>query len=365
LPTLITLLNANFTFFKKEKNFLWLRRTILDSFLLIFFVGVTLVIFSPYNFLAWREFLGSFYYESGVATGKIDVFYTRQFKDTVPIIFQITRIFPYALGWLSIFFYFGFLFLSWQKKEINFLRWAFLIYFIPTSFLYTKWTRFMAPILPIMILFSLVFLVKIKNYLKNRILNLLFYVFFFILLLPGIGYISIYQNQDSRFQASIWSIENIPPRSYILSETANVVDVPFVLPEKIKTIVDYTYISFNFYDLDFNEKIPLELENHLNRADYIFIPSRRIFKNHYCIDDNKKIIGYFSNHCQNLKKTYPLLNQYYQKLFSGGLGFKKVAEFSSYPKIEIFNKKIIEFKDEEAEETWSVFDHPVIRVYRR
>jgi hypothetical protein len=52
-------------------------------------------------------------------------------------------------------------------------------------------------------------------------------------------------------------------------------------------------------------------------------------------------------------------------LFDGKLGFKKVAEFSSYPTIKLFNRKIFEFKDEEAEETWTVFDHPVIRVYKK
>lgn len=45
--------------------------------------------------------------------------------------------------------------------------------------------------------------------------------------------------------------------------------------------------------------------------------------------------------------------------------FKKVAELSSYPTIELFGKKVIEIKDEMAEETFTVFDHPVIRIYKR
>jgi len=42
-----------------------------------------------------------------------------------------------------------------------------------------------------------------------------------------------------------------------------------------------------------------------------------------------------------------------------------VAEFNSYPKITLFGKTFIEFPDENAEETWSVFDHPVIRIYKK
>ncbi|MGB9707560.1 MAG: ArnT family glycosyltransferase, partial [Microgenomates group bacterium] len=340
LPSVISLLDINYYFFKKEKNFLWLKRIIVDCFLLIFLTGFFLVIFSPYNFLAWREFSGAFNYESGVALGKIDVFYTRQFKNTIPIVFQITKIFPYVLGWLSIFFYLGFVFLSWRKKEINFLRWAILAYFIPNAFLYAKWTRFMAPIFPLMLIIAVIFLQQVKTYFKkNKISHFLFLTFYLFLLLPGIGYLAVYKGLDSRFQASIWSVKNIPPGSYILSETANVVDVPFVLPEKMNFYSNYTYISFNFYDLDLSEEKFSELKNHLSQADYIFVPSRRIFRNHYCQKKNEKISGYFFNHCQYLKKTYPLLNQYYDALFNGRLGFKKVAEFTSYPKIELFNKK--------------------------
>ncbi len=74
---------------------------------------------------------------------------------------------------------------------------------------------------------------------------------------------------------------------------------------------------------------------------------------------------FYKNKCFYLKKKYPLLNKYYDKLFSEKLGFVKVAEFSSYPKIKLFNKTLIEFPDEEAEETWTVFDHPVIRIYKK
>ena len=86
--------------------------------------------------------------------------------------------------------------------------------------------------------------------------------------------------------------------------------------------------------MDQSLELQLELSNHLEKADYIFVPSRRIFANHS-------------------KKTYPILNQYYEDLFSGKLGFEKVAEFSSG------------LNDEQAEETWTVFDHPVIRIYKK
>jgi len=94
--------------------------------------------------------------------------------------------------------------------------------------------------------------------------------------------------------------------------------------------------------LDESLQLQQELEEHLKKADYIFVPSRRIFANHP-------------------KSKYPVLNKYYEGLFNGKLGFEKVAEFESFPKI----KFQVNFPDEVAEETWTVFDHPVIRIYKK
>jgi hypothetical protein len=59
------------------------------------------------------------------------------------------------------------------------------------------------------------------------------------------------------------------------------------------------------------------------------------------------------------------LNSYYANLFSPNSHFTQIAEFTSYPQVRILGKNIIQFPDEMAEETWTVFDHPVVRVYKR
>ncbi len=293
------------------------------------------LVFSPHNFINFQDFVSSIRYESDVALGRALVFYTRQFFNTVPVWFQLTKVFPYVLGWpVFILGGLGFLVgLSWKDKKINLLRFAFLIYFIPSAMIYAKWSRFMAPVFPLMLVFAVLFILKMK------IINVIKIIIIIIVILPGIAYLSIYQNPDVRFQASEWIYKNIPNNSYILSETANVVDIPLEVPS-------YKVISFNFYDLDENPELQSNLKDHLQKADYIFVPSRRIFA--------------------NLKNKYPLLEKYYEGLFSGKSGFKKVAEFNSFPKIcWPFSNKCLVFDDEQAEETWTVFDHPVIRIYKR
>ncbi|KKQ01775.1 MAG: hypothetical protein US11_C0004G0045 [Candidatus Roizmanbacteria bacterium GW2011_GWA2_36_23] len=326
------------------------------------------IIFSPHNLINFNDFFGSLNYELDVATGKYPAFYTRQFINTLPIYFQLEKVFPYALGKLVFgFFLCGFLFLPQKEKSYFMLRLAILVYFLSTAFLYAKWTRFMAPIFPLMLIICILLLFRIYdrlhkyNKFPSFLFNFAFYLFILALVAPGIGHLSIYLAPDVRFQASKWIYKNIPDKSSILSETANVVDIPLTdLTEQQQHL--YQIISFDFYNLDKEIYLQQELSFYLSKVDYIFVPSRRIFKNTTCwVKDNLKKID---SRCVFLQKQYPQLNNYYNNLFSGK-SYTKVAEFTSYPKIEFFGYKLFEFPDENAEETWTVFDHPVIRIYKK
>ena len=328
------------------------------------------ILFSPHNFLNMQDFVNSIKYESDIALGNYVAFYTRQFGDTIPIIFQLIKIFPYAFGpGLTVIFILGFLFLSWGNKKINLMRVTFLVYFLANAFLFAKWTRFMAPVFPLMLILAILFLFELIHQFNQRILAPVFkgksttklvgkFISFLMIgvltvfiIIPGIRYLNVYLKPDTRFQATEWINNNIPAGSYILSETANVVDIP------LENNNNLNVVSFNFYDLDDNPILQEELNEHLKKADYIFVPSRRIFANHYCQENFQFSIfnfqSIFNNKCLILKQKYPLLNQYYANLFSGKLGYEKVVEFSG------------ELGDEQAEETWSVFDHPMIRIYKR
>jgi hypothetical protein len=61
-----------------------------------------------------------------------------------------------------------------------------------------------------------------------------------------------------------------------------------------------------------------------------------------------------------LPDRFPIMSRFYEELFDGSLGFVKAVEFESPPRL-----LGIELSDLGAEEPFSVYDHPTVRVYRR
>ena len=301
----------------------------------VLFISITIfigIIFSPFNLINISKFYSAMEYEVGVATGQIPVFYTRQFIGSLPYLFQIQKIFPYTNGFplffLGLIGFFLILksYILGHKPNTYLLLTLFpsLIFFIYQGQLFTKWTRFMSPIFFILPLVSIYFINKIKS-------TILLYLIIFISILPGIYFIKIYFASDTRVQATNWINKNISPSSQVLSESGNVVDIPLFGSQ-------ISVNNFDFYTLDDDVANFNKLNELVDISDYIFIPSQRIFKN------------------QN-NTNFPYSQQYYQNLFSGQLNFNLVKTF--------FNNNSLFLNSENAEETWSVFDNPTIRIYKK
>ncbi len=352
-----------------------IRHTIVQLLLFGLIMGIVALLVSPHNIIAFNHFMSSMRYESAIGTGDIIAFYTRSFQHTVPIIFQFTRVFPYVLGWgMVIASVIAFIFLP-RTKEINVVRWACVIYFVAFAFLYAKWTRFMAPILPIMIILGTVGCISLFEYCASALKKHAHYakvivpggmvVVLFVLIVPGVAFLSVYTTPDVRFKASQWIYNTVPSGSYILSETANVLDIPISSVHAQPQGKRYHVVSFDFYHLDENPSLQDDLISHIDNSDYIFVPSRRVFMNHTCYSSTLERHDPLSKRCVKLNEQYPRVNDYYDNLFSGQLGFELVETISSYPRIAVGGTTLISFPNEEAEETWTVFDHPVIRIFKR
>ena len=290
------------------------------------------LISSPYSLIELANFKSAMLYETGVATGLIKVFYTNQFLHTTPYLFPLLHIFPYALGLPAfLLFIFGsFYFLIHKSSLINrksiIILIPSLVYFIYNGQLYTKWFRFMSPLFVFLLFPVALFLQTIIS--KNKKLG---FGLLGLCLLPGLLFMQLYFQPDIRLSASSWINTHFPPQSIVLSEAGNVANIPIPNPSLAVT-------NFDFYNLDTNPNLPLDLVDAISSSEYILIPSRRIFMNQQ-------------------GPTFPISQKYYQNLFNGNLGFQLVKEFK--PNTDFL------LPGEQAEETFTVFDHPTIRLYQK
>ncbi len=313
-------------------------RSIKKNMVVLLIASLAAVAASPHSLLSYEATRGSLSYEAAIATGGIKVFYTYQFEHINRLLFPFVAIFPYALGLPLLVM--GALGLVYTIKHRPLYPLLAALLFCSLLPLYTQWTRFY------LYLFVLIIIIASYASLYRR-------VFFTLLLLHvlfGLSYLSIYLTPDTRIAASEWMAEHLQPRSSILTESANVIMIPSRLPAAASITEVYVYNSEN------DQQRMRGLTKSLDQADYVVIPSRRVFANYSCIFG----AGVHSKAaCLRLAQLHPTLNRYYDDI-AQGRKWKQIAIFSSYPRLGLFS-----FPDEFAEETWSVFDHPVVRVYER
>lgn len=302
--------------------------------------GIVFFVFSPYTLLRWDKFIEAMRYESGVATGMLAVPYTLQFTNTPPYIFQLQNLLwqmgPIALLIAGVFY----LILDGIKaKNLKlFIFFTFpIMYFLYVGQWHTKFIRYMVPLLPFfIIIISYILYVLIKRYkLFGNIIAALFLV---TSACYALAFFSIYTRPQTKIIASEWIYENIPPDSKILGEHWDdglPITVGFFYPNI------YKIEQLTIYEPDDSKKINYYAEK-LSENDYIIISSRKLYGT-----------------LINLPEKYPITSHYYKLLFGDKLGYKKVAEFTSYPQLFGF-----EINDDKSEETFQVYEHPKVIVFK-
>ncbi len=255
-----------------------------------------------------------------------------------------------------------------------------LIIFIYQGRQFVKALRYFYPIYPFLAIISGYFLYQIFN-IKNQIyiskikkskfLNFLYmffiFSFLFFILIPGIAFISIYTKPNSRIQASYWIYKNIPAGSTLSSEEWDD-GLPMSLDNNIRE--KYRNVQFPLYWPDTKEKWD-KIANSLIKTDYVILSSNRLYGS---------IMTY--------PQKYPLTIKFYNSLFDGTLGFTKLAEFTSRPNIPFPSLKLcltppyvrygivalktqecslpgISFVDDYADETFTVYDHPKVIIFKK
>lgn len=317
---------------------------------------------SPYSLLELESFLASMSYEGGVVHGTIKVPYTLQFFDSTAFISWIPSLnwlltVPVAvigmtglLVWLA-----GGLMALWRRnlcqttpselsaesnnsdKALPLLVFA-MLYALYIGSWHAKFIRYLIPLLPVLILSSAWACGKIRK----RFALLGSVVTVIVIVCSGlwaVSFFSIYLRPSTRIAASEWMLKNFNPESRLLLEHYDY-PLPIVFPGNAPD--KFVRRIFPFFAKDTPEKMQ-ELAAALAEADYLILASRRLYAN-----------------ISRDTHQYPFTSRYYHDLFSGRLGFSEVAVFSSPPALGNWT-----FDDNRAEETFQVFDHPEVRIFRK
>jgi 4-amino-4-deoxy-L-arabinose transferase-like glycosyltransferase len=319
--------------------------------------AVTYVICEPYAVIDFKEFWQQTLQQSQMTHNAFTFPYTLQYVGKIPYWYELKNIFLWGLGPLlatlafagAIYFYHLVLFKDkhgkWAKEAI--IAVFLLAYFLVVGKFAIGFMRYMLPVYPLLCLFAAMLVQRGFVYFKLQTkykLILLAYIAVSLLIWP-ISFLHIYSKPNTRTTATQWINEYIPAGKVLAQEHWDD-SVPMSGSEK------YRILTLPLYDPD----TPLKWQNinqMLAQADYIVIASNRLY-----------VPLQRLTNCKSLPqdRCYPLTAEYYRKLFNGTLGFQKIAQFTDYPTLPVFD---IPVSDQAADESFTVYDHPKIMIFQK
>lgn len=322
------------------------KRLVLRALLFALVAALVAAAVTPYSLINLEAFGNSMRYEGGVVSGAVKVPYNLQFLGTAPYLFFLRSI-PWHTGLLVLPLGIAGLF-AWsalmlagreERAHLPFLVFG-VAYFLYVGGWHTKFIRYMIPLYPVLILSTVWLLTRgLKRWEERapRLLRVLRAAVLAVSLIWSAAFMKIHTSPSTRTAASEWMFETIPQGSLVLTEHWDY-GLPSPLPKRDRG--RFRYDAMTNYDGDSPAKIE-KMARLLSEGDYLVLSSARL-----------------SGSIPKDPEQYPVTSKYYDKLFGGLLGYREAARFASYPGLFGF-----EIEDHGAEETFSVYDHPVVRIF--
>lgn len=314
----------------------------------------TFILTMPYAIIRWDRFIADIRAQLQMNSDAYIFPYTLQYVETTAYWYYIKNFMMWGVGPVIFsLFIAGLLFtirLLVVKRHTTSFNWLLmvymclnLVYFLVLGRSAVKFMRYMLPMYPFMAVMAGCGMVRLTQGLVNFRLRAMFTALVLVMAsLWTLMFVNLYSIPHTRIQASDWMIERIPTGSVLGVEHWDD-RLPLRGGEK------FLYEDLELYNLPDDENKWIGIQRQLSKIDYIVIASNRLYTPLQRLSD-----------CQQFEKCYPLTAEYYQKLFNGELGFVKVAEFSNYP--HLFGIQLV---DDAADESFTVYDHPKVMVFKR
>jgi len=321
---------------------------------------ITFVFTEPYAIIDFKNFWIQINDQHRMTKDAYVFPYTLQYVGTTPYLYYLKNIFLWGMGiFLGSITTIGFIYYMYdlshrlakpgdynrEARELIILVFA-IVYFAIVGRFAIKFMRYLLPIYPILVLWGAKFLTDLSQKISQPLKTICFFGFCLGHLSWLALFMSIYSKPNTRVQASQWINQNIPSGSSIAIEhwddalplwgggKYHLLEMPMYEPDQ--SLVKWKIVSDN-----------------LETADYLVLASNRLYTPLQRLAD-----------CSKYRVCYMQTAQYYHDLFSGELGFQKVAEFKSYPSLNLFDQKF-EIIDDSADESFTVYDHPRVIVFKK
>ena len=337
---------------------------------LIYAACTTLLVFvaaMPYALLDFSEFMQQVSYQGDLARGLIDLPYVRQFAGTVPVVYELKNLLLWGLGLtLGVTALAGLLWLCWRIWRHEMASWLVplswvLVYGAINCSFYTKYMRYLLPIYPLLVLMGACMLISLVSLdttkwqaLSARVVRIGSYALIGLVLVGTLfQYLAldaIYSQPNTRIQASNWIFTHLKPGTVLTYEQWD-----DALPVATDGHDPAIYPQAAYVDAQGAGQQGLDLYGNDTGAKAQTLAAMLMQAGAITMDSDR-----LDASIPHLPERYPLTIHYYQLLFSGQLGFHLAAQFEVRPSL-----LGITLDDSNADESYTVFDHPHARIFVR
>lgn len=307
---------------------------------------------APFFFIDHKEFMRQLREQKDMVQGRWAPPWTLQYTHTVRGLYQIKNVIAYCMGaplGITILAGTGYLVCRWLRKPdwnaLLLMMWLVPVGGVTLSF-QVKFLRYLAPLIPFLCILGAQGVCVIYERARERGWGLAlrgavaivigFSIFY------SLAYASIYGRESSRITASRWIYKNIPKGSRILDETWEFGGLPYGTDEGNAGTHRYAVKQLDIYNPDDRNKAR-SLARELAEGDLIALMTKRMYGSVLRVPDR-----------------YPITSNYYRLLFEERLGYKLVKSVASRPRLWG-----ISFNDDYSDESFTVYDHPKVLLFRK
>ena len=294
----------------------------------------------PYAVLAWQRFTADVLEQSQMVRHAGLYPYTHQYSGAPRLLYEVRELVLWGMGPLL-----GVTALAGLVQRVRrrtrapewlLLAWAIPFLLINASF-EVKYPRYLLPLVPLLCLWGAVLLTRLAA--RGRRGRLVRSVVLAGTALYALAFSTIYSREHTVRQASRWFYEHVPAGTRVAIQEWDE-GFPFHLPGHDPA--RYSIVQLPLYEAE-SEAKARRLAAELAAADVVVLQTRRL-------------VGSITR----AEATFPMTARFFRLLYAGDLGFRLERSFTSRP--GLFG---LELPSELADESFSIYDHPKVVIFRK